>query len=240
MINDFLFPDAKLSELEVIKLKKLLPKKGDASILKSGTCCVSGKYGEHLLRDIVFSSSTGNISNLAPYSTDCISISAYKMWSEPKVWARSLLATPGKILFPTISKSEDASRPTWRDALMHLDIELPRACILTTDPKKRIWPFAEISQGEMLKMYVHDPSRAISENRILDIFTLLNTISRIEDIYSTYGFSKVAIAGSLLNDLKIAQKVGIEHTINLDSMLSEIRHIPEFTPALIISQKYEQ
>lgn len=258
-ISNLLCPDTELSELDIQQLSKSLPRKQkDASMFTSGVCCVTGEWGDHhLRRELVFSDSTGNTSNLAPYNTDCISISAYKLWKEPKVWARSVLATPGRVLFPTIAQGGDrgqvtgdsknsitsnllpvtSHRPTWRDALRQLDISLERVCILTTDPKKRIWPFAQISQGETIKMYLHDPSRGISENRSLNYYTLLNTLSKIEDIYTTYGFSKGAIASSLISDFKTAQKVGIEHTMNLDEILSEIRELPEFTPALIIAQK---
>lgn len=242
MINNFLCPDAELSELEIQQLSKALSKKAkNSGIFTSGVCCVTGEKSDRLLRrELVFSTSTGNTSNLAPYSGEGISISAYKLWKEPKMWAKSILATAGQVLFPTITAGEDDTRPTWRNALQKLDISQERVCILTTDPKKRIWPFAQISQGKTIKMYLHDPSRGISENRTLDYYTLLNTLSKIEEIYTTYGFSKKAIASSLIPDFKTTKEVGIEHTLNLDEMLNEIREIPEFTPALIIAQKHEQ
>jgi hypothetical protein len=51
MISDFLCPDFELSESDTQQLSKALPKKQkDAGIFASGICCVTGEWGDNLLR----------------------------------------------------------------------------------------------------------------------------------------------------------------------------------------------
>jgi hypothetical protein len=112
-----------------------------------------------------------------------------------------------------------------------------RVAILTTDPKKRIWCYAQISQGDTLSLYLHDPSRGISGNRILSLKTLVAHLGWIEDKMTTHGFSKAAIADSLIRDIKAVKKVGIDHCMALETAAQSMRLTPEFIPALIIAQK---
>jgi hypothetical protein len=85
-------------------------------------------------------------------------------------------------------------------------------------------------------MYVHDPSRGISGNRIVSLSLLLATIVDIEAIYNL-GFSKTAIERGLLDDLKRAKALGIPATVAHERHLQSVRTLPEFLPALIIAQK---
>lgn len=187
-------------------------------------------------QEAVFSKSTGAVSVLATIPSGRICAHCTALWGEPKKWARAILATPGNVQFPTIAADTKSDRPTWKQALTQLDRTQPRVCILTTDPKKRIWPFAQVSQGDAMSMYLHDPSRGISGNRVVNLDALLSTLEQIEGIYSQ-GFSKISIENGLLNDLKRSQSIGIPQSVSLESRLQALRPTFEFLPALIIAQK---
>lgn len=201
-----------------------------------GHCSVCGWHGPTYAKAQVFSKSTGAVSVLATVPTDRICVHCAALWGEPKVFARAVLATPEAVLFPTIAPDPAGQRPTWGQALAALDPTRPRVCILTTDPKKRVWPFAQVSQGDRLSMYVHDPSRGISGNRVVSLSLLLTTIAGIEAIYNL-GFSKTAIERGLLDDLKRAKALGIPDTVAHERYLQSVRILPEFLTSLIVAQK---
>ena len=201
-----------------------------------GQCSVCGWHGPTYAKTQVFSKSTGAVSVLATVPTDRICVHCAALWGEPKVFARAVLATPEAVQFPTIAPDPTGQRPTWGQALAALEPELPRVCILTTDPKKRVWPFAQVSQGDRLSMYVHDPSRGISGNRVVSLALLLSTLADVEAIYNL-GFSKIAIERGLLGDLKRAQALGIPATVAHERHLQSVRTLPEFLPAVIVAQK---
>jgi hypothetical protein len=85
-------------------------------------------------------------------------------------------------------------------------------------------------------MYVHDPSRGISGNRVVSLSLLLTTIAGIEAIYNL-GFSKTAIERGLLDDLKRAKALGIPDTVAHERYLQSVRILPEFLTSLIVAQK---
>lgn len=202
----------------------------------NGRCAVCGSHGPTYAKADVFNKSTGAVSVLATVPSDRICVHCTALWGEPKVFARAILATPEAVQFPTIAPDPSGQRPTWRQALATLNPELPRVCILTTDPKKRVWPFAQVSQGDRLSLYLHDPGRGISGNRVVSLNGLLNTLAVVEGIYAL-GFSKQAIERGLLGDLKRAQGLGIPATVAHERSLQGLRQTPEFLPALIIAQK---
>lgn len=111
--------------------------------------------------------------------------------------------------------------------------------MLTTDPKKRVWPLARVSQGDMCCVYLHDPSRGISGNVWVSLQALIEALDIIESAYNA-GFSKPAIAESLYSSHKIANLVGLAETKALENCLGDLRGKSEFIPALIIAQKEEQ
>lgn len=205
-----------------------------------GQCCVCGWKGNRCLpKHSIMSKSTGGVSNLCPLPTDEICAHCAALWAEPKVYARSIWVTTKGVQFPMISPDPEGKRPTWRNVIQSCEITQERVAILSTDPKKRVWPYAQISQGETLSLYLHDPSRGISENRSLNIYQLQKQLTWIEDKMTTYEFSKVSISDTLLKDLKTAQKIGVEHCMVLEQTAQAMRSTPEFIPALIIAQKQE-
>jgi len=202
-----------------------------------GRCCVCGWDGLCLPKAKIMSGATGSVSTLCPLPTNEICIYCASLWKEPKVYSRSIWATKHGIQFPTIAPDPASDRPTWRKVIRSCDPLEQRVAILTTDPKKRVWCYAQISQGHNLSLYLHDPSRGISSNRILSLKVLLSHLEWIEDKMTTYGFSKAAIADSLIRDIKAFKAVGVEDCMALEATAQSMRLTPEFIPALIIAQK---
>lgn len=205
---------------------------------ESGVCALCGYEGSgQYRRDDVLDILTSNVTAIFELRYDHICGPCYGLWSKPKHWHRGILATPGQAVFPVISnESATEERPTWSQAFRSLQPEQPRAIILTTDPKKRVWPFARVSSGPVCSIYIHDPSRGISENSSATIPRLRQALNLVEQAYS-FGFSKPFIARSLIGCQKAILQIGLDAALALEHRLSAIRNEPEFLPALIVAQK---
>jgi hypothetical protein len=203
-----------------------------------GICAVCGFNGEgQYRRDEVLDIATSNVTALFELTSDCICAPCLALWSKPKHWHRGILATEGRVRFPVISaESATADRPTWAVSLRELSPGEPRAIVLTTDAKKRVWPFARVSAGDTAWLYLHDPSRGVSENRAVSLSRLNGTLALIESVYEM-GFTKSHIAKSLFPYQKLVNSFGLPAIVDLDRKLAQIRNEPEFLPALIVAQK---
>ena len=207
----------------------------------SGYCSICGDYGDtHYHRNDLLTPTSANLTSIFDFHHPHVCRFCSSIWREPKKYHRAILATPEQVLFPVIS-SESATdeRPTWGRAIRALRRDVPRVMILTTDPKKRVWPFARISQGPTAWIYVHDPSRGLSQNVTIDLDRQLAALGLIEQAYDA-GFSKPAIEQSLYSSHKQVQAVGIQATSILERDLAAIRGSAEFITALIMAQKTER
>ena len=129
------------------------------------------------------------------------------------------------------------ARPLWRDVFRSLDPDTPRALVLTTDPKKRSWPFARVSVGPTAMLLLLDPSRALRETRQVSLASLRSTLDLVERAYAA-GFSKAAIEGGLFGAPRVAvQKAGYAETARIEKELAALRRTPEFLPCLIVAQR---
>lgn len=204
----------------------------------NGICTVCGVVSsEQFARDEIFSHSTGSIGALAPLNTRTICAHCAALWKEPKVWARSIWATLTKVEFPTIAPDPKGERPAWRDVIRTFDASVERVAIISTDPKKRVWCLARVSTGENIALYLHDPSRGISELRVVNGLRLIESLCQIENWMQF--FSKSAIERSLLTDFVGVKKQGFNYIKEQEDLLIQLRQTPEFIPALIIAQKEE-
>lgn len=206
--------------------------------LYEGLCAVCGYAGAgQYRREDVLDITTSNVTAIFELTSNFICAPCFGLWSKPKHWHRGIAATPGVVRFPVIAReSETPERPLWIDVLRALRAEESRALVLTTDPKKRVWPFARVSRGDTAWLYLHDPSRGVSENRAVSLSRLRLALDMIAEVY-TLGFSKPVIAQSLFTSPKICQSVGLARAQALEGRLSQIRNEPEFLPALIVAQK---
>lgn len=199
--------------------------------------------GEDLLaRDTALLSKTSNVTAAFTLISDLICPHCCEAWNAPakppaKAFNRAFLATPERVLFPVISaESETPERPTWADALRYLDVSLPRVALLTTDPKKRLWPFTRVSAGDSCWLYLHDPARGVSGNRVISLGQLRRVLNLIEVVYAD-GFSKPQIEQSLYLAQSLIPKLGLPAVSRLEAALAEYRTSPEFLPALLVAQR---
>lgn len=202
----------------------------------SGHCSLCGLTGDgQFLRDDILEKTTANLTALFDLNRSTMCAHCVAVWREPKKWHRGVYATADGVQFPVISReSATEDRPVWSDVLRAIT-DLSRVLILTTDPKKRVWPLARASSGQTACIYVHDPSRGISGNYWVNIPALTRALGIIETAY-TAGFSKEAIQCSLFQS-KTSQTYGLIATRALESEIAALRSSAEFIPALIAAQK---
>lgn len=205
----------------------------------SGRCSICGIREDGMYsREWLLDKTSANLTAIFDLTEDTVCRYCTAVWREPKKWHRAIYASPRGVIFPVISvESVTDDRPTWSQVFRQIPIDEPRALVLTTDPKKRVWPFARASTGRSASIYVHDPSRGISANRLIDLPTLRSTLDLIEDLY-TLGFSKPAISESLFTaPFKHIQTIGLARVGELQEQLAAVRRSPEFIPALLAAQK---
>lgn len=201
----------------------------------AGTCSLCGLPGDgQYLRNEILEKTSANLTALFDLNRDTICAHCVGVWREPKKWHRGVCATEAGVLFPVISReSVTQDRPLWADVLRGIDGSR-RVIILTTDPKKRVWPFARVSAGDSVCIYLHDPARGISGNAWVKLKMLNQALTTIESAYNA-GFSKEAIRTSLYSNYQ--QAVSCPNTRSLEQSLIALRKQPEFLPSLIVAQK---
>lgn len=209
----------------------------------SGHCSVCGCPADNLLLCAeVLDKITSNLCRLLPARQSgtpaAICPHCLAIWQQPKIWHRSILATEDQVLFPLISgefSSDD--RPQWNRALRHLDPDQERVAVLTTDPKKRVWPRARFSVGDQLAVFVHAPDWGL--HTILQI-SLARTLALLDfaEIGLALGISKTALRQSILPQLRLSDpqyrlKLAIEREC------ARARGSAELAIALLIAQPAE-
>lgn len=206
----------------------------------SGQCGVCGTQGDGMYpRADILDTSGSNITTLFPANTPYMCRHCVALWHQPKHWHRGIFATTAATYFPLIAEGEQRTpeRPLWRALFATPDRWQGTPCVgvLTTDPKKRVWPHARVSQGDRFLLYVHDPSRGVSSNRWVTWLDLAETLALVEQALSL-GAYKSQITQTLYSPalLKIH---GLAPLQRLEAALARARHTPEFVPALIVAQK---
>lgn len=220
--------------------------------IHSGICSLCGLSGEgQYLRNEILEKASANLTALFDLNQNTICAHCVAVWREPKKWHRGICATETGVLFPVISiESVTEDRPLWADTLRGLDGS-PRVIVLTTDPKKRVWPFARISSGDSVCIYFHDPHRpdrringivmkrvsfGVSCNLWISLIEFGKTLAIIESAYEA-GFNKEVIRTSLFSNFNQAVAAGHRVVAGFEQSLIPIRQTPEFMPALIMAQR---
>lgn len=140
--------------------------------------------------------------------------------------------------YEALTARDNAERPLWREALPALDLDQSRVVVLTTDPKKRVWPLARVSRGADASLYLHDPARGVSGNRTIRIPALRDLLALVEHALAL-GCAKAQLWSSLLTSATTVERMGHRAVITLERELAAARRQPEFLPALIIAQRQE-
>ena len=207
-----------------------------------GACGICGLHTTGAYhRNEILDKTSANLTAIFELNDEWICAWCAEVWRKPKFWHRAICARPGNVLFPVIStESRTEERPTWGKAFRALldDLSTPRVLVLTTDPKKRVWPMAKVSQGRLASVYIHDTSRGVSSNYVVDLPTLVECLDLIEHAY-TSGFSKPVIGRSLYDSPATVRELGLGVTHALERELKQHRAHPHFIAALIAAQKQE-
>jgi len=208
----------------------------------AGDCAICGRWSDTAChRDDILDKTSANLTAIFELNDRLVCASCAEVWRKPKYWHRGICARPGIVVFPVIStESVTEDRPTWSAILRELPNDpRPRALILTTDPKKRVWPMAKVSQGPVASIYVHDTSRGVSGNYVVQLRDLVDCLELVEKAYSL-GFSKSVIQRSLFDSMAAVRLIGFEQAIQMEQGIAAHREAPHFIPALIASQKQEE
>ena len=204
-----------------------------------GICGIHSTGAYH--RNEILEKTSSNLTAIFELNDEWICAWCAEVWRKPKHWHRAICARPSNVLFPVIStESATDDRPTWSSLIRDLidDIEAPRVLVLTTDPKKRVWPMAKVSQGRLASVYIHDTSRGVSGNYIVSLPDLVDCLDLIEHAY-TSGFSKPVIGRSLYDSPATVRELGLATVNQLERAIARHRPLPHFLPALIMAQKQE-
>lgn len=209
---------------------------------QAGACGICGIHSTDAYhRNEILDKTSANLTAIFELNDEWICAHCAEVWRKPKYWHRAICARPGNVLFPVIStESATDDRPTWSSLIRDLldDLQTPRVLVLTTDPKKRVWPMAKISQGRLASIYIHDTSRGVSGNYTVSLPDLLDCLDLIEHAY-TSGFSKPVIGRSLYDSPATVRELGLTTVNELERAIAHHRSSPHFVPALIMAQKQE-
>lgn len=133
--------------------------------------------------------------------------------------------------------AEEQGRPVLADLIRQAHEGDECVVIVNTDYKKRVWTRARPSAiSDNTLVYVHDTAQNISAPVRVNWGELVNTLDFVEEVINV-GFSKAAVIGGLLSNLKAAQAAGSELAMRLEKRLTKLRETPEFKIAVIAAQK---
>lgn len=207
----------------------------------AGLCAICGTLDNGCWpRNDILDKTSANLTAIFDLNQDLVCRHCCAIWREPKKYHRAIYADTTQVLFPVISReSATDTRPVWSDLIAAGLNDGPRVMVLTTDPKKRVWPFARVSHGDTAVIYVHDPSRGVSGNVAVSVARLRQALAAIETAYVA-GFPKPVIEASLWSSPRTVTQVGLPEARRLEAALINLRDTPEFIPALIAAQKGDQ
>ena len=127
-------------------------------------------------------------------------------------------------------------RPQWVSVLQDIatmPLDTPVAGVMTSDPKPRLWPRAELCTVGAFGLYLHCPDYNLSEFRRFDLRGCLVIVQAVTEAIIA-GWPKRLIATSLFGDYKRASKAPVA-AARIESSLAPLRATPEFIPALLIA-----
>lgn len=223
-----------------------------------GVCATTGEpieYGVPI--ESIITDAFSNHADFFPYS-DHVSKWCAWWYSAPKETHRSVILIGDRVEFPTISLNPKQSesegdpnkkkresyyslppcenRPNWLDVfkeLAALPSDTLTGGVLTTDPKLRLWPRAQLCTVADFGLFVHFPDYNLSGFQRFNVCKCLEIVDVIIELLQQ-GFIKKVIASSLLNDAKKV-KADLPLTLALEARLKPLRELPEFLPALLIA-----
>lgn len=158
------------------------------------------------------------------------------LFGDPKRMHRAVLVVGEHGWWPTIAQTIEG-RPRWRHALREIALahpDTPMTGILTTDPKPRLWPRANIATCGSPGLYLHIPEQDISTWRALNLQRIAVCLAAI-DLAMAAGATKTAALHGLLASPKLVDKLGLGKVIAIEDRLAPLRASIEFGVGIVIA-----
>lgn len=158
------------------------------------------------------------------------------LYGDPKRTHRALLVVGSRGWWPTIAQNIEG-RPRWRNVLAEIGAAPPDELmtgIMTTDPKPRLWPRAQLAACGAPGLYLHIPEQDISGWRQLALADVFGALAAI-DVALTAGATKTMALRGLWGVSKLVDKLGIDAVAAIERRLAPLRGTTEFSLAVVIA-----
>lgn len=158
------------------------------------------------------------------------------LYGDPKRTHRGMLVVGEAGWWPTIAKPIEC-RPRWRHVLREVARaapETPMTGILTTDPKPRLWPRAQLAACAAPGLYLHIPEQDISRWSVFDLRQVALALADIDSALAIDA-SKTAVLRGLWSAPALADRHGIDRIDAVESRLALRRGSIEFSIAMVIA-----
>jgi hypothetical protein len=155
---------------------------------------------------------------------------------DPKRTHRAMLVVGDRGWWPTIAQAIDG-RPRWRNILGEIARaapEMPMTGVLTTDPKPRLWPRAQLATCGRPGMYFHCPEQDISGWRQFDLRTVAQALAAVNAAI-TIGATKSAALRGIWTMPTLADRHGTKIVDRVERRLAEYRGSTEFMIAAVVA-----
>jgi hypothetical protein len=208
----------------------------------SGLCCTCGA---EITEGVPFESRRGVVginndtfsghAEYARWGTHACRACAW-LYGDPKRTHRAILVVGERGWWPTI-KAEMEGRTRWRD-LLHEIISAPPETImtgiLTTDPKPRLWPRAQLATCAASGLYVHIPDWDISRWLSFSVREVIDTLAVIDEAMAS-GVTKSQIVQGIWSSPRIVDRLGVDRVAALESRLAPLRGSDRLILATVIA-----
>lgn len=209
-------------------------------------CCLSGEsISSGFPIQKILSSSMGDVADIVKINSGWIGCEAAACMKASKTLRGNLCALPSQGIFPFVAEtSATEDRPTWSALLRGVPEGTPSLMVFTDESKRRLWPFAKISEyGEQWRPYLNTGASIpanISRECRLSRSLFLRCLNFVEETYS-HGFSKYAIMEGLLDisSSKAIKAHGISYAMQQEEQLKQWRGWDELLLAVFVAQKHD-
>ena len=158
------------------------------------------------------------------------------LYGDPKRTHRSLLVVGDRGWWPTIT-TEIEGRPRWRNVLAEIDAaypDTPMTGVMTTDPKPRLWPRAQLATCGSPGLYLHIPEQDISGWRQFSLAGVMTALAAV-DAALALGATKTMALRGLWVASNLVDKVGLDAIAAVERKLAALRGSTEFCIAAVIA-----
>jgi len=157
-------------------------------------------------------------------------------YGDPKRTHRGCLVVGDRGWWPTIAQ-EIEGRPRWRHVLGEIGRaggDAPMTGVLTSDPKPRLWPRAQLATCGAPGLYLHVPDYDVSGWTIFDLRRVERAIAAVDDAIAAGATKRAAFYGLWLQ-AQLVDRLGLAATAALEAALAPHRGSVELTIAVLIA-----